>query len=57
MIESAAREDDDASIERAFDLLGPWLSENIVPNDRDGEKPLRTKNPRNVTWAFISWDK
>ncbi|MDD7369683.1 MAG: methyltransferase domain-containing protein [Berryella intestinalis] len=57
MIESAAREDDDTSVERAFDLLEPWLSENIVPNDRDGEKPLRTKNPRNVTWAFISWNK
>ncbi len=57
MIESAAQEASGVSVERAFELLEPWLAEHIVPNGKDGEKPLRTKNVRNVVWAFISWDK
>lgn len=44
--------------------LPAWLEENLVPNERAGqlnshneiEGPLRLRVPREVRWAFISWE-
>lgn len=49
----------------ALERLRPWLEENLVENERAGqpgkkglpEKPLRLREPRVVTWAFIAWSK
>ena len=50
---------------RAVVRLRAWLEENLVENERAGlpdkkglsEKPLRLREPRIVTWAFIAWNK
>lgn len=44
--------------------LPAWLEDNLVPNERAGqlnshneiEGPLRLRVPREVRWAFISWE-
>lgn len=49
----------------AIARLRTWLEENLVANERAGlpdkkglpEKPLRLREPRTVTWAFIAWNK
>ena len=61
---TAALVGDDERTE-ALGRLRPWLEENLVRNeradllDRKGlpEKPLRLREPRVVTWAFIAWNK
>lgn len=49
----------------AYARLHAWLNDNLVPNEHIGgldehglpQKALRLRNPRVITWAFISWDK
>ena len=49
----------------AYARLHAWLNDNLVPNEHAGgidehglpQKSLRLRNPRVITWAFISWDK
>lgn len=49
----------------AMGRLRAWLDDNLVPNEHAGEPdrhgtpqgPLRLREPRVITWAFIAWDK
>lgn len=55
----------EASRRAALERLRDWLDANLVENERAGEadakgktaKRLRLREPRSVTWAFISWNK
>lgn len=54
-----------AEFTAALQRLHVWLEDNLVDNERMGqidkkglpEKQLRLKEPRDVTWAFIAWNK
>ena len=53
-----------AQRQSAYARLHAWLNDNLVENghvgslDKHGlpQKALRLRNPRIITWAFISWD-
>lgn len=55
----------EAQRQSAFARLHAWLNDNLVENEHAGDpdkhglpqKALRLRNPRVITWAFISWDK
>ena len=55
----------EAQRQSAYARLHAWLNDNLVANDQVGsldkhglpQKALRLRNPRIITWAFISWDK
>lgn len=55
----------EADRQAAYARLHAWLNDNLVPNEHAGgpdvhgvpQKALRLRNPRVITWAFISWDK
>ena len=69
MIEDSMKFDraelDDAAFSQALTRLEAWLENNLVDNERAGltddrggcEKKLRPRMPRQLTWAFISWNK
>lgn len=54
----------ESRIEDALARLRPWLTEQLVPNPHAGEDDghgsvegaLQLRNPRVITWAFLSWD-
>lgn len=60
---------DAAALEREYALakarLGEWLRANLVENETAGKPDrkgvpqgrLRTRRPRKISWAFISWNK
>lgn len=52
MVESAVR-DDAAKRREALERLRAWLDRNMV----EANGKLTTRQPRNVPWAFLSWDK
>lgn len=55
----------EAQRQSAYARLHAWLNDNLVANDQVGsldkhglpQKALCLRNPRIITWAFISWDK
>lgn len=55
---------DGAELERALERLRAWLPENLVENPEAGmadgrggvQGPLRLREPRVTTWAFLGWD-
>lgn len=56
---------DASHLERACKDVHRWLANQLVENEQAGEpdgkgnaqKPLRLREPRVTTWAFIAWDK
>ncbi len=64
MIDEALGQADDAEMSRAKDKLRAWLAQELVANEEAGEpdskgraqRKLRLREPRVVTWAFISWE-
>lgn len=66
MIDNAAGAvTNEAQRQAAYARLHAWLNDNLVPNEHVGapdkhglaQQALRLRNPRVITWAFISWDK
>ena len=64
MITDTLDENDTEGIAQAKRNLETWLQDNLVPNEHVGkpdskgipQKALRLRNPRIITWAFISWE-
>lgn len=64
MITDTLDENDTEGIAQAKRNLETWLQDNLVPNEHVGkpdskgipQKALRLRNPRVITWAFISWE-
>lgn len=63
--DSLSPETPETELEAALERLREWLKGDLIENpavgqlDKKGqpEKRLRLKQPRVITWAFISWDK
>lgn len=63
--DGAASAAEEAERKAAYERLGAWLDQNLVPNpdagkpDRKGvpQGKLKTVRPRIISWAFISWEK
>lgn len=64
MIEESAAYETPERLEHALIDLRAWLPSHLVESNPTEElcgfedwKPLRTKEPRMVSWAFIAWNK
>ena len=64
MVDDLAHVYPEEAIVRAHAKLSDWIDANLVENEDAGridekgypEKHFRLKNPRTITWAFISWE-